>query len=264
MPLDPPGFLIEVPYGKPRETAHSPKYHWRCWDRDHVGFVILQYTLTGEGRFRTPDREWRVPAGHAFIALVPEQAEYCHPGGGAMPWTFCWLNFYGKLARDLWGEIRAAHGPVFPLPLRSSAAQRLRKLAAEGARRTGVDRFERAAEAYALWTECGRQLGGDPGPDPLGDPEGFAARHYRDPWAVKEMAALAGMSREHFTRRFRERHGLGPAAWLRRMRVGTARRLLRESGLPLAEVALRCGFATPRQLTRALRPPAFHKKSTAR
>ena len=215
--------------------------------------MILQYTLAGAGWFESDGRRVEVPAGHAFVALVPERAAYGYPAGARTPWSFCWLNFYGDPALALWRGVRERHGPVLPIPVRSAAGRHLRRLAMRVGGGPPLDRFERATEGYALWVECLRALGQASAPDPLRDPEAFAVRHHRAAVAVKEMAARSGMSREHFSRRFRERHGLGPATWLRRWRVRAARRLLRDADLPLAEVALRCGFGGTRQLARALR-----------
>jgi len=251
MLTEPP--LIEIPYGRGIETVQSPRYHWACWDRDRAPFVILQYTLAGAGWFETGGRRMEVTAGNAFVALVPEQAAYGFPSGSRTAWSFCWLNFYGEPALALWRSLRERHGPVLRIPLQSAAGRHFRRLAIRVDGGPPMDRFERATEGYALWVECLRSLGEGSTPDPLEDPEAFAARHLRAAVAVKEMAAGAGMSREHFSRRFREQHGTGPATWLRRWRVRAARRLLREADLPLAEVALRCGFGGTRQLGRALR-----------
>lgn len=255
--MSPEPALIEVPYGRGLETAQSPRYHWACWDRDRVPFVILQYTLAGAGWFESGGRRVEVPAGHAFVALVPERAAYGFPPGSRVAWSFCWLNFYGAPAIALWRSLRDRHGPVFAIPLQSAAGRHLRRLASRVDCGPPIDRFERASEGYVLWVECLRSLGEGSALDPLKDPEAFAVRHHRAAVAVKEMAAESGMSREHFSRRFRELHGVGPASWLRRWRVRAARRLLRDADLPLAEVAMRCGFGGTRQLARALRGGGF-------
>lgn len=89
--------------------------------------------------------------------------------------------------------------------------------------------------------------------DPVAEAEKFCRQHFRRPLAVKEIASHVGLTREHFTRLFRQRHAEGPATYLRELRLQEARRLRREHRLPLAELALRTGFPSARQLGKLLR-----------
>ncbi|GAP66216.1 transcriptional regulator, AraC family [Mizugakiibacter sediminis] len=67
------------------------------------------------------------------------------------------------------------------------------------------------------------------------------------------LAALAGLSRAQFYRRFAARGGQAPFALGRAQRLERACALLRAGALPIAEVAARCGYADQSALTRALR-----------
>lgn len=67
---------------------------------------------------------------------------------------------------------------------------------------------------------------------------------------LDELAAAAGLGTRQFTRAFREETGQSPRQYLIRRRVEHAQWLIRQ-GLPLADVALQCGFADQSQLTRA-------------
>jgi AraC family transcriptional regulator len=68
-----------------------------------------------------------------------------------------------------------------------------------------------------------------------------------------DLSALAKecrLSASHFSRAFRETTGLPPHKWLLARRVEEAKRVLRNRRLPLAEVALACGFGDQSHLTR--------------
>lgn len=69
---------------------------------------------------------------------------------------------------------------------------------------------------------------------------------------LDELAEVAGWSRYHFARRFRDETGEPPWAYVRRKRAEHARRLL-EEGRPPAEVAHEAGYADQAHLTRDLR-----------
>ncbi|GAA3450320.1 AraC family transcriptional regulator [Dactylosporangium matsuzakiense] len=69
-------------------------------------------------------------------------------------------------------------------------------------------------------------------------------RHPEKPWTVEDLAAVAGLSRAAFAKRFATIIGQPPLAYLTWWRMTTAARLLRESGAPLRTVATRCGYGS--------------------
>lgn len=70
--------------------------------------------------------------------------------------------------------------------------------------------------------------------------------------SVADLATRTHLSPAQFTERCRQEIGLSPMAWLRSLRLDRARHL-RAQGLPVAEVARRCGYHSPSALTAALR-----------
>ncbi|MDB5893475.1 MAG: hypothetical protein JWQ88_1006 [Rhodoferax sp.] len=68
--------------------------------------------------------------------------------------------------------------------------------------------------------------------------------------SIAEVAQACGLSRSHFIRAFRQTTGQTPHQWLMACRVERARELLTTSALPLAEVAVACGFADQSHFTR--------------
>lgn len=74
-----------------------------------------------------------------------------------------------------------------------------------------------------------------------------------EPIPLREMAATARLSVSQFSRQFKARTGLSPHQFLVQLRVDAACRLLRDSVLPIAELAQRCGFSHQEHLTRVMR-----------
>ncbi|WP_363286905.1 AraC family transcriptional regulator [uncultured Pseudomonas sp.] len=68
--------------------------------------------------------------------------------------------------------------------------------------------------------------------------------------SVSQVASVCGLSRSHFTRQFKLSTGLAPLEWLRQERILRAQRLLAERALPLAAIALECGFFDQAHLSR--------------
>ncbi len=67
---------------------------------------------------------------------------------------------------------------------------------------------------------------------------------------VADIAASCGMSRSSFMRAFRATVGTTPHQWLIRQRIETAKALLHDSRVSLAEIGARCGFADQSHFTR--------------
>lgn len=67
---------------------------------------------------------------------------------------------------------------------------------------------------------------------------------------IADIAAACGVSRGHFIKGFQKMTGLTPYQWLLRLRVERARDLIVGSRLPLADIALICGFSDQSHMTR--------------
>ncbi len=86
----------------------------------------------------------------------------------------------------------------------------------------------------------------------------WAAREWHRALTVADLAQRVHLSPSQFGARCREELGLGAIEWLRSQRLAQAR-LLRDSGLSVAKVALQTGYRSPSALTAALRRDALGK-----
>lgn len=78
----------------------------------------------------------------------------------------------------------------------------------------------------------------------------YVEDHMGAPIGLAELAAIAGVSRFHFTRLFKSSTGSTPMAYVERMRIARAKDLIREGRLVLADIALVVGFADQSHFTR--------------
>ena len=72
-----------------------------------------------------------------------------------------------------------------------------------------------------------------------------------EPAALPEIAAAAGLSPRTLDRLFHRELGLPPGRYYQMIRLNLARALAEETGLPVAEIAARCGFVSTATLSRA-------------
>lgn len=90
-----------------------------------------------------------------------------------------------------------------------------------------------------------------------------------DELAAPDLAARAGVSLAHFRRIFEDAMGMPPHRYILSARLEKARKLLTTTTLPIASIALECGFSSQSHLTACFRSshsitPAAFRKRTAR
>jgi len=81
----------------------------------------------------------------------------------------------------------------------------------------------------------------------------FLDRSYRDTPSLAAVAAAAGRSANHLHQAFRAALGCTPATYAERLRLRDAQLLLADPGLPIAEVAQRCGYDDPFHFSRVVK-----------
>ena len=67
-----------------------------------------------------------------------------------------------------------------------------------------------------------------------------AASH--EAWPVRRLASVCGLSTAHFARSFKQAYGLPPHRYLLSRRIERAAALLRDTDLPITEIAFRTGW----------------------
>jgi AraC-like DNA-binding protein len=77
----------------------------------------------------------------------------------------------------------------------------------------------------------------------------YVENHLSERIGLSDLAAVAGLSRMHFARQFRTATGLRPREFFLRRRIQRAEELLRNTTMPIVEIALTVGFQTQAHLT---------------
>lgn len=69
------------------------------------------------------------------------------------------------------------------------------------------------------------------------------------PLSISEVARGCSLSRSHFSRAFKKNTGYSPQDWFLHAKIERSKELL-ESGMPITQVSLECGFADQSHFTR--------------
>jgi AraC family transcriptional regulator len=81
----------------------------------------------------------------------------------------------------------------------------------------------------------------------------FLEAHLDGNISLQQIADVCGLSVSHFARAFKTSFRRPPYRWLIERRVDMARSLLRDSNLPLTDIATQCGFADQSALIRVFK-----------
>lgn len=83
----------------------------------------------------------------------------------------------------------------------------------------------------------------------------YVLRHYAEPIAVAQLAALTGLSVSQFDRRFKRLYDMTPMQYVLRVRINASCQALTSTSRSVAEIALACGFYDQSYFTKQ-----FHKQ----
>lgn len=82
---------------------------------------------------------------------------------------------------------------------------------------------------------------------------GIMRDHVERPLHLVQLAQQLSCQTRTLDRHFRQRLGASPGTVYRHLRLSTARKLIEDTQLSVAEISLRCGYDSPAALTRAIR-----------
>jgi transcriptional regulator GlxA family with amidase domain len=117
-----------------------------------------------------------------------------------------------------------------------------------------------------VWRYAGEAEARERGPgDVVERARAFLHAQLADPGVdLAQVARAAHVSGPHLVRRFRAELGVTPMAYLWQRRVATGIDLLTHTGLPVGEVAARCGFRSVYHFSRRVRAQAGRPPTAVR
>ncbi len=116
--------------------------------------------------------------------------------------------------------------------------------------------IEAAIDAALSGVASQRPINGDDAGDPddvLERVRRYVRRNYSSDVTLDDMADRAGMSKFHFSRRFKEETGTSPYRFVLETRIDRAKRLLEESAQPIGTIARSVGFKSHSQFNRTFK-----------
>lgn len=218
----------------------DPEYHVRR-DNGLTSFQIL-YTKSGSGTLRVDGRELAQTAGCIFFLSPGIPHEYLPTDG---LWETAWVVFRGQHLSEMMKELGFGSWHYRENADLSACEGIFRRiLSAAGDPLNGGERCSLLIYEYILEVRSllvsGRSSAGAAG----GALEYMDANFSRD-ITLEELAALTGVSLQHFCRVFRAQTGMRPMEYLAHRRVAEAKRLLSTTELSVGEISSLSGYSNP-------------------
>lgn len=219
---------------------------------------IVILCVQGSGWCRFGGRHWRIRAGD--LVRVPPRMAHAYGTTKRQPWSIYWMHLAGARATE---------------HLRLLALSPEQPVLAMGGPGELTAHFEILLDHLRLGFSPGHYLAGataaahllallglqraSPRPDGQSAHERvlstveYMRQHLAQPMRVADLAARAGLSSPHYSWRFRRAFGRPPLAFLLRLRVQEASRLLATTDRPVRDVAAAAGFPDPLYFSRAFK-----------
>lgn len=257
------------------QMANTPLYlcenRLRQWE-DHCYFCL---TLSGVGGFADAHGIHRLPPGRAFLTPINDPAtRYFYPPEATGPWRFLAFTFTGRCADDMVRDLRERYGSIYSLDLNAQIVMRLLSLEHPTYRTLHPDAIDAAELVLDLLFALAASARSREAPDAARDLVARAMQYIGEglefDLTVEELAERMGISRERLARAFRDRLEQSPRDILQQRRIRQACVLLKDTQLPVKEIAARMGYSDHTSFIRGFRnvtgmtPQRFRKEGDLR
>lgn len=237
---------------------YGVKEGWTDVDKT-LDFIQLVWVIEGELETFADGKIWRISAG-ATSVLFPGDRLLVSAKKTTRHW---WLTVDGPLASDIVRSMGfgrgAAHPGTCPEYLYRELCDEIKGITAAAQRRAG-------ALAYKIFSFASGKEEGTASEGIADEAAELIRLRFSDPQlSVQTVAEKIGVNRSTLSRAFHRAHGMTVVDFLVARRVQEALSLLKETRLPIAEIARTCGFNDPAYFSRAIRqrtgtnPAAFRK-----
>ncbi len=224
------------------ETSES--YSWDGLARGSANFAVLQLTLAGQGCLETRSGSLDLTERTLMVVDIPSPHRYFLPRGSPQ-WEFVFLVVYGSELLRIISGIERRVGNVMPMGEVSGIPSEFHETLKVLFSGRPLGAFQNSTLAYSLSMALLQESYASAARE---DASRFEAlkKHLRENLqndvSVSAMADMAGLSRSHFARLFKEMEGMSPRDYLEDLRLRRALSLLYSRTLTVKEIAYSCGI----------------------
>ncbi len=219
-------------------------------------FYLIHYILDGQGEFFVNGNCYKLTKGQGFLIEPDYQTVYM--SDAAKPWTYVWVGFSGKKAKDILNTIGICQDfPIF----RCGEDLHPEKYVMDMLQHNNAssdDQFRQMAMLYLFFSalaKANKDKEHQTSNENLYVSHAirYIQNHYSEPLQIEEIAQYVGLNRSYLSTLFKEHTGLPPIKYLQTFRLTKAAHLLSMTQLSIASIAFSCGYQEPEAFCKAFR-----------
>lgn len=226
--------------------------------REGYKSILLIYTIYGKGHAKYRGREYELEAGKVLLMDCYEYQEYCTYENSS--WEFKYIHFYGSTSQEYFNIIYERYGAVIDLKDSSEIQSILDEILRITAKSDLLPEARISMLIMQLLTglllKCG-DLAGSHNAKILDDHVKlaleFVERNYNNNISLSDMAAYSCCSRYHFSRLFKKVTSYSPYEYIMKYRANMAKKMLKDTGKSVENIAESVGFASTSNFIRTFR-----------
>lgn len=259
--------MKENKYVMERKTSSKELYLLSCgWEKCTASqsygpavrnYYMLHFILEGEGHYYIDDKHYKVKAGQCFL-VEPDNLTF-YKAEPQNPWTYVWICFNGEIVTELLAQCHfKIEQPVITL----SCIKSIRKIIFNMMKHhalTPANECYIHSNLYLLFAKLQEDLNANYSDIELNDNfyitkaiEYIEKNTFTD-LTVKHVARYLNISRSYLYALFQRELHTSPQKFLTNAKIANARELLSKSTVPIASVALSCGYKNAFAFSRAFK-----------
>lgn len=233
-------------------TIYDATYYLTGSTRLEKDVCILQYTLSGAGRFCDGQTTFDLPPGTGFLVKLDDPCySYYYPEDASEPWQALWCSFASATTAKMVSAINRQWGYVFELKQSSAIISRMQAYCKSGL----LSSVMSSAESCSLVMELLSALVWSKEKTAGGEDRNLISDRVRaiigeNPHrllTVEQLAKMLDISREHLGRKFRQETGVSPYQYILNNRIERAKLHLMSSATPVKLLSDELGFSSAAQ-----------------
>ncbi|MFV8818097.1 helix-turn-helix domain-containing protein [Haliea sp. E17] len=256
-----PSFMVEKlarhPLTKdcyPTAMGYYPSATGHRMVRERHDDNLILYCTAGRAHLRAG--QWSGHLGPGQIALLPQGLTHRYEADPAEPWTLFWVHFQGASTRVFLQHTGYRDGsPVVNAGVSPALIGSFSSLLE--VRRTGYSTrafIHAANQLRYLLTQIAQEVSAHQvqqhGGLPLEQVQAYMLEHLDQPVTLDDLAAVANMSKYHFSNRYKQLTGYSPIKHFLHMKMEQACHLLDVTELGVGEIARQLGYEDPLYFSR--------------
>ncbi len=254
----PPMPLLPCPLSIGVQETSDQRYQAEGRQRPEQDYCYFCYTLDGVGGFSDREGIHHIPAGECFLTEIADPTtRYFYPAVDNRPWRFLAFNFRGLAAQAMVRELIGQYGSLYRLGPQSSVMLRLMDLQSSPYRTLHPHALDGAELVLELLLALAAEARAEAAPDPLmslvRESLEIIDGEIEHGLSVATLASQAGVSREHLSRTFQKCLHESPQQVIRERKMQRASYLLKDTDIPIKQIASRLGYSDYTNFIRAFR-----------